>query len=136
MSNRIMIYTFAGALSLAIALPAFAQSDAASDLSMAPVALSVIAPASVLVAGTVLTVKSVRASAKGTVIVLEGVADASETTIEVSGNVAARASTVVGRAATVSVIASGTVISAAGEVLAFIPTEIGRELMHDEKITQ
>lgn len=136
MNTRIAIYIFAASLLLNLSSPLHAQSEAASDLSMAPVALSVTAPASVLVAGTVLTVKSIQASAKGAIIVLEGVADASHATIEVSGDLAAKTSVVVGKAATVSVVASGTIISAAGQVLAFIPSEIGRELLHNEKIAQ
>lgn len=136
MSIRAMICTLAAAIVLQASSSAFAQSEAASDASMAPVALSVIAPASVLVAGTVLTVKSVQASARGTTIVLKGAANASEVSIEVAADLASKSATIAGKAATVSVIASGTIISAAGEVIAFIPGEIGRSLLHSEKITR
>jgi hypothetical protein len=35
----------------------------------------------------------------------------------------------------VSVIGAGTVLSAAGEVIAFIPNAIGRALLYNERIT-
>jgi len=136
MKIRAMICTLAAAVMLEATFPAVAQSEGASDISMAPVALSVVAPASVLVAGTVLTVATVRASAHGTTIVLKSAANASAMTIEVSQDLASRAASVVGKAATISVIASGTVISAGGEVLAFIPSEIARDLLHSETITR
>jgi hypothetical protein len=136
MNIRAMTWMLAAAMLLSTSPSVFAQSEGNSDASLAPVALSVIATASVLVAGTVLTVKSVQASAHGTTIILRGAQNASETTIEVSGNVASKSAAVVGRAATVSVLASGTVISASGEVLAFIPNEIGRQLLHSEKISR
>jgi hypothetical protein len=137
MNMRTMICPLAASLLLMmICSSALAQSEGASDVSIAPVALSVLAPASVLVAGTVLTVKSVQASAHGTTIVLKGAANASETTIEVSADLASKSATVVGKAATVSVIASGTIISAGTEVLAFIPSEIARDLLHSKKLTR
>jgi hypothetical protein len=134
-SARIIITRILCACSL-VATPAlFAQSQTASDLSLAPVALSVVAPASVLASGVILTIKSVQVSANGTVILLESIADASKVTVEVSGDLSTKASAFVGKSAAVSLIASGTVITAAGEVLAFIPNEIGRELMYNEKLT-
>lgn len=136
MNTRTTVCALAAAMLLQVSGSVWAQSDRASEASLAPIALSVIAPASVLVGGTVFTVKSVQASAHGTKIVLQGVANASEVSIEVSENLASRSATLAGKAATVSVIASGTVISVAGDVIAFIPSEIGQALLHSERITQ
>jgi len=136
MKIRTTVCLLAAAMMLQISGSVSAQSEGGSDASMAPVALSVIAPASVLVGGTVLTVKSVQASAHGTTIVLKGAANASEVSIEVSADVASKSATIAGKAARVSVIASGTIVSVAGEVIAFIPSEIGRSLLHSEKITR
>jgi len=41
-----------------------------------------------------------------------------------------------GMAVVVSVVGAGTVLSAAGEVIAFIPNEIGKALMHNERVTR
>ena len=41
----------------------------------------------------------------------------------------------VGTVVAVSVIGAGVVLSAAGEVLCFIPNELGRALLHNERIT-
>jgi len=136
MNTRTIVCLLAAAAMLQVSGPVFAQSEGASEASMAPVALSVIAPASVLVGGSVLTVKSVQAFAHGTTIVVKGVANASEVSIEVSGDVASKSATIAGKAATVSVVASGTIVSVAGEVIAFIPSEIGQALLHSERITR
>jgi len=136
MNTRTTICLLAVATMLQLSASVSAQSEGASEASLAPIAVSVIAPAAVLVGGTVFTVKSVQASAHGTTIVLKGVANASEVSIEVSGDVASKSSTIAGKAATISVIASGTIVSVAGEVIAFIPTEIGQALLHSERITR
>jgi hypothetical protein len=41
-----------------------------------------------------------------------------------------------GAAVAVSVIGAGTVLSVAGEVIAFIPNEIGKALLHNEQVTR
>ena len=41
-----------------------------------------------------------------------------------------------GAAVVVSVIGAGTLLSAAGEVIAFIPNEIGKALLHNERVTR
>jgi len=40
-----------------------------------------------------------------------------------------------GTVLSVSVIASGVVLSTAGEAIAFIPNEMGRALMHNQRVT-
>ena len=47
----------------------------------------------------------------------------------------AGASAVVGGTVVVSTVAAGWVLSAAGEALCFIPNELGRALLHDERLT-
>ena len=46
-----------------------------------------------------------------------------------------RLSAGVGTVVMVSAIGTGVLLSAAGEVLAFIPNELGRALLHNERIT-
>ena len=120
----------ASALLLASTQAAQAQSEVSVGLSMLPVA-SVVGAASVAgaaastvvaipvalaVSGAVLTVKAIEASAHGTVIVLERASDAATASV------------------VTTVIASGVILSAAGEVLCFIPNAIGRALLYNERI--
>lgn len=144
------------AASLATALvctAAHAQSEASLTLSALPVA-SVVAvgaaaggslvagaaavsavPAALAVSGAVLVVKSVEVSAKGTVYLLERASDGARASVELSGRAASGVAASVGTAVAVSVISTGVLLSAAGEVLCFIPNEIGRALLHNERLT-
>jgi hypothetical protein len=126
------------ALATVLAQPAFAHSDVsqASALSMLPVAVSVAAPSMLLAGGAVFTVVAVQASATGTVWVLERASDGARATLHFSGHVAGSALLSTGVAVTVTALASGQVLSAAGQALAFIPNELGRALLHNERITR
>lgn len=131
-------------------LPVQAQNNLSADLStisMMPVAsvvgtvsavtgAVVAVPVAFSVAGAVLVVKAVEVSAQGTVYVLERVSDGVRVSVEVSGKAAKGASIAVGTTVTVSAIAAGTVLSVAAEVIAFIPNEIGRALMHNERVSK
>jgi hypothetical protein len=124
---------------------AYAQTDvsALSAVSAMPVASVVGASAGAVVAvpvafstaGAVLVVKGVEASAKGVVYLLERVSDGARASVEVSGKVVSGASTAVGTVVTVSVIGAGVVLSVAGTVIAFIPNEIGKALLHNERVS-
>ena len=129
----------AGAL---LAAPgARAQSEASVGLSLLPVAsvvgtasAAVAVPAVLLVSGAVLTVKAVEVSARGTVVVLERASDGAAASIELGAAAAGGVALSVGASVTTTVIASGVVLSAAGEALCFIPNAIGRALLYDERI--
>ena len=128
----------AAALGAALMTNARAHSEVseASALSMLPVAVSVAAPSMILGAGAVLTVVSVQASATGTVWVLERASDGARATLHFSGHVAQGAALSIGGMAMVTALTSGYVLSAAGNAIAFIPNEIGRALLHNERITR
>ncbi|MCY1531623.1 hypothetical protein D9M68_668540 [compost metagenome] len=126
--------------------PARAQSEVSVALSALPVASVVgaasvgaaavsVVPVAFSVAGATLVVKAVEVTASGTVYVLERVSDGARASVEVSGRAVSAVSTGVGTAVVVSVIGTGVLLSAAGEVLAFIPNELGRALLHNERIT-
>ena len=125
-----------------------AQSEVSVGLSMLPVA-SVVGAASVAgaaastvvaipvalaVSGAVLTVKAIEASAHGTVIVLERASDAATASVELGAAAAGGIALSVGASVVTTVIASGVILSAAGEVLCFIPNAIGRALLYNERI--
>lgn len=122
-----------------------AQNNAstASELSLMPlgsvvgasVGAVVTLPVAFSVAGAVLVVKGVEASATGTQYVLERVSDGARASVEVSGKVASAASTTVGTVVSVSIISAGVVLSVAGQVLAFVPNEAGRALFHNQRVT-
>ena len=129
------------AAALAVALvtsPVRAHGDASelSALSALPVAVSVAAPSALIAGGAVLTIVSVQASAVGTVWVLERASDGARATLHFSGHVAQGAALSLGGAVAVTALASGWVLSAAGEAIAFIPNEIGRALLYNERVTR
>jgi hypothetical protein len=128
----------AAALCAALTSSARAHSEVseASALSMLPIAVSVAAPSMILGAGAMLTVISVQASAIGTVWVLERASDGARATLHFSGHVAQGAALSIGGAVMVTALTSGVVLSAAGNAIAFIPNEMGRALLHNERITR
>jgi 1-acyl-sn-glycerol-3-phosphate acyltransferase len=136
----------AGALALGLlaTVPAQARNDASaySALSTLPLAsvaavggAAVAAPVLLSTAGTLLVVKGVQASAQGTVFVLERAADGARASVEIAGRAAAGSALAVGTVVTVSVISAGVLLSAGGEVIAFIPNEVGRALLHHERVS-
>jgi hypothetical protein len=68
--------------------------------------------------------------------VLERASDGARATLRFSGHVAQGAALFAGTAVAVTAITSGYVLSAAGQALAFIPNELGRALLHHERITR
>lgn len=129
-----------------IAAPAHAQSEASLVLSALPVAsvvvgasvgataLSVV-PFALSVAGATLVVKAVEVTARGTVYLLERASDGAQVSIEVVGRAASGVVIGVGTVVAVSVIGAGVLISTAAEVLAFIPNELGRALLYNQRLT-
>jgi hypothetical protein len=138
MDKRHRLTFVAAALAAALMTTAHAHADASelSALSMLPVAVSVAAPSMLITGGAVLTVVAIQASATGTVWVLERASDGARATLHFSGHVAQGAVLSVGGAVMVTALASGVVLSAAGEAIAFIPNELGRALIHNERVTR
>jgi hypothetical protein len=134
------------ALTLACSGPARAQSEASVALSVLPVASVVVTastaaaavsvvPVALSVAGSVVVVKAVEITARGTVYVLERASDGARASVEVGARAASAVAVGVGTLVAVSVIGTGVLLSAAGEVIAFIPNELGRALLHNERVT-
>ena len=135
-----MVRFVAGAVcAMFLAMPPAAQAHPccyspsdASALSLLPVAVSIAAPVVLISAGAALTVVAVEASATGTVWVVESASDGTRASVELSG----AASVGVGASLVVTAVASGWVLSAAGEAVAFIPNELGRALLYNERLTR
>ncbi len=125
-----------------------AQSEA-SALSALPLASVVVAgsaasatagavlamPVALSAAGAVLTVRAVEVSARGTMYLLERASDGAQASVALAGRGLGAASIGVGTLVTVSVVGAGVVLSAAGEVIAFVPNALGRALLHNERVT-
>ena len=108
-----------------------AVGTSAVGASVAALALPVALAAS----GAVLIVKSVEVSARGTICVLERASDGATATIEIAGRVAERMMLRTGQAVQISVVSAGAVLSIAGAAIAFVPSELGRALLHNERLT-
>ncbi|RSZ58987.1 hypothetical protein HF313_25390 [Massilia atriviolacea] len=129
MKTKLMIAALACAL--------FGANPAAlaqgSHLSSTPSNVSgavVLGSLLVVAVGGSVVAQSVDTVADGTVVVLRNVADGSTATVKLSGDGARGFSKLVGQTVTVTATASGHVLIAAGKVIAFIPTEIGKGLLH------
>ncbi len=83
--------------------------------------------------GSELTVKAVQASGDGVVLILEGTSNAVQTSAKLSGEAARAASVGVGTSVKVVAESTGYALMASGVLLAFVPNEIGRALLHDKR---
>jgi hypothetical protein len=129
------------AMTLTAASPALAHRSPSpaselSAISMLPVAVSVVAPVAILAGGAALTVAAVSTVAEGTVWVLERASDGARASVVLSGELAVGASVAAGTAVAVTAVSAGWVLSAAGTAIAFIPNEIGKALLYNERITR
>ena len=102
----------------------------------ASVGMAAAVPVALSVHGGTLVVKSVEASAHGIVCVLERAADGARATVKLAARGAGKASIAAGTVITTTVTASGVVLSAAGEAIAFIPNQLGVALLHNERVTR
>ncbi|MEI8030724.1 MAG: hypothetical protein WCH35_13175 [Comamonadaceae bacterium] len=121
----------ASALSGVSALPLASLVEGSVAASQAALA----APLALSTAGAVLVVKAVEVSARGTVYVLERVSDGARASVEVVGKTVSGVSVVAGTVVTVALISAGVVLSVAGQVIAFVPNELGRALLHSQRVT-
>lgn len=125
------------ALAAACAGPVQAHgASEASALSALPVAVSVAAPLAVLSAGAALTVVAVEATSAGTLWVLERASDGARVSVTVSGALVGGVSVVAGTAVVVTAFSAGWVLSAAGQAICFIPNEIGKALLYNERVSR
>ena len=66
---------------------------------------------------------------------MESASDGAQASVRLAGRAASGAVMGLGTVVAVSVIGTGVLLSTAGEVLAFIPNELGRALLYNEKVT-
>ena len=87
--------------------------------------------ARVLAAGGEFIVQSVRRTATGTVIVLKSVSDGARVSVGLAGAAATAAGDLAGQTVQAIGTAGGYVLHRSGEVIAFIPNELGKRLVYD-----
>ncbi|UGQ45713.1 hypothetical protein [Massilia endophytica] len=105
-------------------------SNAIGDMSATVVAGSVL---SVAVTGSVV-VASVKEIGDDLEILLEGASDASTATVRLSGKAAKGLSVAAGTVVQVTAVSTGHLLVASGKVLAFIPNEAGKALLHHSRV--
>lgn len=138
----ICLLSTAFALSALPALSAFAAdstlSRASQDLGAAS-GLVVVGSLSALVGSGTLVVGSAEAVGDGVVVVLRGASNAVDgsatVTVKVSKEVAAQLSAAGAGALSVVAVSTGYALVLAGQVIAYIPNEIGQSLLHHERIS-
>lgn len=127
-------------LACGMAPQASAHGDGSTALSNASGFLalgsaSVVVGSLSLVAGSgAVVVETVQAVGGASMVVLRGASDGVSATVRFSGNVAGGASLVVGASVTLVAEATGYLLVSAGRVIAFIPNEIGRSLLHHSRV--
>ncbi|MBL8308365.1 MAG: hypothetical protein JNM33_16850 [Rubrivivax sp.] len=134
--NKLLL---AAVAAIALAGPAQAHRDAASEasaLSLLPIAVSVAAPAGLVLSGAGLVVVAVSAVAEGTVWVLERVSDGARFSVTLSAASVGGVSLAVGTTVQFIACSTGWVLSAAGKAIAFVPNEIGKALLYNERVTR
>ena len=127
------------ASSLAASGTVRAHRDAASEpsvLSGMSIAVSVMAPAGLVMAGAAFTVVAVTAAAEGTLWVLERASDGARISVTLSVAGSGAISLAAGTVVEVVACSTGWVLSAAGKAIAFIPNELGRALLYNERVTR
>ena len=111
-------------------------SEASAALSMLPIAVSVVVPVVMVSLTGAFIVTAVEGASAGTVWVLERASDGAKASVTVSAQVAGGASVIVGTAVMVTACSAGWVLSTAGKAIAFVPNEIGKALLHNERVTR
>jgi hypothetical protein len=131
-------------LLMLLALGAYAQAgeqqgstDAsnASQLVTEGSATVVYGSLSAVAASGTVVLDSVEVGAEASVIVLAGAAGAAKAAVRLSGAAARQASLVAGASVNAIATSTGTLLVAGGKVLAFIPNEIGKALIHHSRVS-
>lgn len=133
------VVLLAGAL-LATTLSAQAQSEGSREMSEASAfmaegsAVVVAGSMSALAGAGKVVVKGLEASGDVVTVVLAGASEGVEASVRLSGKAAKGLSVAAGTVVSVSVISSGYLLVASGQVLAFVPNELGKALFHHSPV--
>ena len=139
MAHRIRTHRWALFALLAAIGPAFAatQSDAASRQSDASLAASVdvpIAMAEALSAGAEFSVTALEASGGAMALTVSAVGAGASAVVMVSAEVARALGIAVGTVVVVTAVATGWILSVAGESLCFVANALARPHLHSRRL--
>lgn len=107
-----------------------------SAVSALPVAVSVAVPVALAVGAGTLVIKGVEASADGVGWVVENSVDGAKASLRFTGKSTGVSAVAVGTVIDVTAISTGWLLSTAGQAIAFVPNEIGRALLYNEKVSR
>jgi hypothetical protein len=107
----------------------------ASELVAAGSATVVVGSLSAVAASGTVMVESVETAGDASVVVLAGASDAAQATLQLSARAAREASLVAGASVNMVATSTGYLLVAGGKVLAFIPNEIGKALIHHSRVS-
>lgn len=133
---RIVAVLFAAAFAAPAALAqnaSVASTAASAGLSQATASV-VVGTASTLAAAGSLMLMAIEKAGESVVWVLKDVSTGTTVSIRASGNVAGGVSMAVGSVVTVTASAAGYSLYHAGRMIAFIPSEVGRSLVHHAQL--
>lgn len=130
-----------GLLAVVSALPGHtaAQAGAVSQQSQVSVAASVQVPAAAAIAlseGGAFVVTGIAASAQGVAVTVSALAEGSAFVVQLSAEAVARLGLAAGSAISVTVVAGGWLLSAAGEAIAFVASDMLKPLIHSRRISR
>ncbi len=110
-----------------------ANNSNTSEMSAIGSVVVVAGTMSLLAGSGAAVVESVEKVGESTVVVIKGATDASRVTLKMSGKAVVGASMAAGTAVSVVTMASGYALVVAGAVIAFIPNEAGKALLHHSR---
>lgn len=122
------------------AAPAWAQSEASRASANSSEGLSVATgsivagTASLIVGSAILTVEAIEKTGESVVLVLKGASETATVSVKVAASAAGTASLAVGSAVRVVAEASGYALYSGAKLIAFIPNEIGKSLVHHSHV--
>lgn len=105
-----------------------------SEMSIQGSGMVLVGSMSALAGSGVLVVASVKGVADGVVVVVKGASNGVEASIKLSGKAAEGLSVATGTVVSVVAISTGHMLVLSGKVLAFIPNEIGKSLLHHSRV--
>ncbi|MTW02766.1 hypothetical protein [Pseudoduganella ginsengisoli] len=108
-------------------------SNASEELSMAG-GIVVLGSMSAVAASGYVVVSAVETVADGVVVVLKGASAGVEASVQLSGAAAQGLSDAAGKAVTVTATSTGHILVMSGKMLAFIPNELGKSLLHHSRV--
>jgi hypothetical protein len=108
----------------------------ASELVAEGSALVVYGSLSAVAASGTAVVEGIEAAGNGSVVVLAGASDAAQAAVRLSGRAARESSLAVGASVNVMTTSTGYLLVTAGKVLAFIPNETGKALIHHSRVSE